>query len=102
MVLSKADKRGVALYSKKCLVGGKKCEYPKVELWSSDDGSARRPNFVGQQAWSAVWQLPKDPRSADPFDSLPTGMPLKSRQLFQYCECLSTGPASRLTIPKEK
>jgi hypothetical protein len=37
---------------------------------------------------SVTWQVPKS--AVDPFNSLPIDMPLRSKELFHYCECLTT------------
>ncbi|KAK2760604.1 tachykinin family protein [Colletotrichum kahawae] len=75
--------------STKCLVTGTSCVYPPLERWISETGdgkssSGSRPNFVGRGGWNAVWQLPKDPRKVDPFNSMPLYMSSKSHELFRY------------------
>ncbi|KAK1997082.1 hypothetical protein LX36DRAFT_701194 [Colletotrichum falcatum] len=70
----------------KCLTTGTSCDYPPLERWINEVGvsSGSRPNFVGRGGWNAVWQLPRDPRTVDPFDSMPLRMSSKSHELFRY------------------
>ncbi|KAK1854671.1 tachykinin family protein [Colletotrichum chrysophilum] len=73
----------------KCLVSGTSCVYLPLERWISETGdgsilNGSRPNFIGSVGRNAVWQLPKDPRTVDPFDSMPLYMSSKSHELFRY------------------
>ncbi|KAK2024005.1 hypothetical protein LX32DRAFT_644010 [Colletotrichum zoysiae] len=89
--------------STKCLITGTPCDYPPLERWISETGdggvsSGSRPNFVGRGGWNAVWQLPKDPRTVDCFDSMPLRMSTKSHELLRYfinIHSLKDGTASK-------
>ncbi|KAK2005973.1 hypothetical protein LZ32DRAFT_623299 [Colletotrichum eremochloae] len=73
----------------KCLITDTSCEYPPLERWINETGdgsvsSWSRPTFVGRREWNVVCQLLSDPRTVDPFDSMPLSMSSKFHELFRY------------------
>ena len=81
--------------SSNCLVGKRACEYPTIEPTLRDRRSDKTSLPGQQQPWAlhepqgslvfSVSQLTRT-TSGDPFDSLAVQMPLKSQELFYYCE----------------
>ncbi|KAH8893660.1 hypothetical protein GQ53DRAFT_821592 [Thozetella sp. PMI_491] len=70
--------------SNNCLLVQRNCEYTQVESWAELDANSYLLESEDQQGSFGFWQLAKDPRMVDPFDSLPSGTPPKARELLYH------------------